>query len=134
MDKLIQKMVSDSDFYVKIAGEALAKLREVYGESMSRADVRHVVLALQGFDFGRLVFTVTIAGGERHDGEKPFTYVVNATSADAAWKMVRDHFIREQTEANPDDVSDEDADVVRVSVEAGVPSAKCGYHWNDLRV
>ena len=81
----------------------------------------------------QMVFTVTIAGGERHDGEQPYTFVVNAASADEAWKKVRDQFIREQNYADPNEVDDEDADVVRVSVETGVPSAKCGYYWNDIR-
>jgi len=69
------------------------------------------------------VFTVTIAGSERHEGHKPYSYVVNAENADAAWAKVRDVFVKEQ----------DDNDVERVRVEAGSPKRDCGYYWNDLR-
>ncbi|MFJ5532424.1 hypothetical protein [Streptomyces sp. NPDC093261] len=68
-------------------------------------------------------YTVTIAGSERHDGEAPYTYVVNAPSGDAAWEYVARHHVEEE----------QDLDVERVSVELGVPGDGSGYHWNDLR-
>lgn len=68
-------------------------------------------------------YTVTIAGLERYDFEKPWTYVVNAESehdavAKAAARLAID------TGWN---------DLKFIEIIPGVPPASCGYHWNDLR-
>ena len=72
-------------------------------------------------------FTVTIAGLERYDGEKPYTYVVAAADADAAWQQVYDEFVRDRW------LPGETPDVERVEVVEGVPARNCGYYWNDRR-
>jgi hypothetical protein len=68
-------------------------------------------------------YTVTIAGPERHDFEKPWTYVVNAESEyDAIVKVAA---------VMGQDL--ETTDFKFVEIIPGVPPASCGYHWNDLR-
>lgn len=67
-------------------------------------------------------FTVSIAGPERHDGEKGYVYVVTAENRQAAIDAVMEHFKREQ-------VTD---DVILESCVPGVP-VNAKYHWNDLR-
>lgn len=42
------------------------------------------------------VFTVTIAGPERHDGEKPYTYALHAPDLQAARALALEHHINEQ--------------------------------------
>jgi len=68
-------------------------------------------------------YTVTIAGLERHDGEKPWTYVVNAESEyDAITKVAAGMGHDMGT-----------ADLQFVEIIPGVPPENCGYHWNDIR-
>jgi len=65
-------------------------------------------------------YTVTISGEEREDGEKPYTYVVSASSPDkAARKALIFH-----------------GPAFGLALEGivpGVPPEDCGYYWNDLR-
>lgn len=68
-------------------------------------------------------FTVTVAGLERHDGEAPYTYVVDAVDAAAATRVVVAHM---QAELGT-------TDLVVKACASGVPAADCWYHWNDLR-
>ncbi|MET9119892.1 hypothetical protein [Streptomyces sp. NPDC004528] len=70
-------------------------------------------------------FTVTIAGGIRHDGERPYTYVVSARSQTGAWAHALSHYMQEQ-----DDI---DCYVVESESFEGLPDEDCGYFWNDLR-
>jgi hypothetical protein len=67
-------------------------------------------------------FTVTVAGSERHDGEKPYTYVVNAKDGETAGKQVLEHHKKENS----------DHDVLLVQVLPGAP-VNAAYYWNDLR-
>lgn len=67
-------------------------------------------------------FTVTVEGPERHDGEKPYTYVIDALDATTAGEEVVAHH---QAEV-------ESFDVNLLEVLPGVP-VNAGYHWNDLR-
>jgi len=69
-------------------------------------------------------FTVTIAGSERHDGEKPYDYVIEAETAEAAAKAVTVEFAKQQWDAN---------DIVVVGVKEGAPPPGYRYHWNDMR-
>jgi hypothetical protein len=70
-----------------------------------------------------LAFTVTVAGPERHQLDKPFVWVLHATDAlVAAERAMAHHRSAQETD-----------DVVLVSVVPGVPRANCGYAWNDLR-
>lgn len=68
-------------------------------------------------------WTVTVEGRERHDGEKPYTYVIRATDKAAAGEAVVAHHKKEN----------EDDDVNLLEVLPGVPK-NAGYHWNDLRL
>lgn len=68
-------------------------------------------------------FTVTVAGSERHDGHKPYTYVVVAENYEDAAKKVTEHH-RE---------NNEDTDLVLVECFRGPPPIRSGYAWNDLR-
>ena len=68
-------------------------------------------------------FTVTVAGSERHDGEKPYTYVLNCDNSQVAGDVVIAHHKSKN----------EDDDVILESVVPGEPPADCGYFWNDLR-
>lgn len=72
---------------------------------------------------GPPTFIVTIAGSERHDGEKPYTYVIRTDDSSEAVSFVIEHFKKET----------EQTDIKVVSVKAGVPADDCGYTWNDLR-
>lgn len=68
-------------------------------------------------------YTVTIAGVERHDGEKPWTYVVNAESEhDAITKVAAIMAADLGT-----------TDLKFMEIIPGVPPASCSYHWNDAR-
>ncbi|NGO67869.1 DUF6884 domain-containing protein [Streptomyces boncukensis] len=70
-------------------------------------------------------FTVTVAGPERHDGEKPYTYLVKEYSTALAWAKVLAWFMVEQETP--------DAHVVASESFEGVPEPGCGYFWTDLR-
>lgn len=70
-------------------------------------------------------FTVTVAGPERHDGEKPYTYLVKEHSTTLAWAKVLAWFMVEQEAP--------DAHVVAGLSFEGVPEPGCGYFWTDLR-
>ncbi|MHB9861918.1 hypothetical protein [Streptomyces sp. YIM S03343] len=70
-------------------------------------------------------FTVTVAGPDRDEGKAPYTYVVDAVSAEQAWaQAVARHMADEDT-----------ADVRVVAAESfeGEPPRNCGYAFNDLR-
>jgi hypothetical protein len=68
-------------------------------------------------------YTVTIAGFERHDGEKPWTYVVNAESEHDAVATVAAIMATDLGTT----------DLKFVEIIPGVPPENCGYHWNDAR-
>ncbi|WP_433856696.1 DUF6884 domain-containing protein [Streptomyces kronopolitis] len=70
-------------------------------------------------------FAVTVAGPQRHDGEKPYTYVVSEHSTEKAWAKVLAWFMVEQETV--------DAHVVAGESFEGEPEAGCGYFWTDLR-
>ncbi|MFE0765398.1 DUF6884 domain-containing protein [Streptomyces smyrnaeus] len=70
-------------------------------------------------------FTVTVAGTERHDGEKPYTYVVSECSTEKAWAKVLAWFMVDQETV--------DAHVVAGESFEGEPEPGCGYFWTDLR-
>lgn len=74
-------------------------------------------------------FTVTVAGPERHEGHKPYTYVIDAESMEAAKAAVLAHQMAEEAETT------QTGDVVIVDRESfpGEPPNPCGYWWNDLR-
>ncbi|CAM5479672.1 MULTISPECIES: hypothetical protein [Streptomyces] len=70
-------------------------------------------------------FTVTIAGVERHDGEKPTTYVVNGHDTESAWaKALAWHLT---------DTGMLDCYVVAGESFEGTPGADWGKEWTDLR-
>jgi hypothetical protein len=71
----------------------------------------------------RKVYCVTLAGPERHDGESPYSWVLEGDSARGAVAKA----------AAAMACGNETSDVELVSVELGVPPADCGFHWNDLR-
>ncbi|MEU8870476.1 DUF6884 domain-containing protein [Streptomyces javensis] len=70
-------------------------------------------------------FTVTVAGDERHQGEKPYAYVVSERSTEKAWAKVLAWFMVDQETV--------DAHVVASESFEGEPEAGCGYFWTDLR-
>lgn len=70
-------------------------------------------------------FTVTVAGPERHDGEKPYTYVLDALYTEEAWvKALAWHMVENIAL---------DAYVVASQSHEGLPPEDAGYQWNDLR-
>lgn len=70
-------------------------------------------------------FTVTIAGPERHDGEAPYTLVVDACSTEGAWaKALAWHLL---------DTERIDAYVIASESFEGVPQRDFRHHWVDLR-
>ncbi|MEU7863470.1 hypothetical protein [Nonomuraea sp. NPDC049141] len=72
-------------------------------------------------------YTVTIAGPERFDGEKPHTWVVNAADIyEAAGKALREH-------CEAQEQSIEDIKIIGAESFEGVPAPDCGYNWNDMR-
>jgi hypothetical protein len=85
-------------------------------------------------------FTVTIEGPERHDGEKPFTYVLHAPHGKAARRVALEHHIRAQeldldAEGQP---TIPDARAVEGPAETfdgppPWPAHTPGRAWNDLR-
>jgi hypothetical protein len=79
--------------------------------------------ASPGLQHAADVWTVTIAGSERHDGEGPYIWVVNAPDSTIAAATAERHHQTTQ----------EDTDTVVRCVEPGAPAA--GYPWayNDLR-
>ncbi|SFI81184.1 hypothetical protein SAMN05216275_10554 [Streptosporangium canum] len=70
-------------------------------------------------------YTVTISGREREDGEKPYTWVVDAESPQAAESKALEIHAYSQDEAF------EDLEVEEIF--QGPPGANCGYFWNDMR-
>jgi len=79
--------------------------------------------ASRGLQYATDVWTVTIAGSERHDGEGPYIWVVNAPDSTIAAAAAERHH---QT-------TEEDTDTVVRSVEPGAPSADYPWAYNDLR-
>ncbi|MEV4078005.1 hypothetical protein [Nonomuraea fuscirosea] len=73
------------------------------------------------------VFTVTIAGAERFDGEAPYTWVVEASDMTSAISKATAYHARSQEERVCD------LELVPRHTFEGAPPAKCSYHWNDLR-
>ncbi|MDB4873201.1 MAG: hypothetical protein JWL97_4205 [Gemmatimonadales bacterium] len=71
-------------------------------------------------------FTVTLAGRERHEGEAPFTYCLEAHSREEAIQAAIDHHAAEL---------DEDAaeDLIVIEGESCPGEPRDGYWWNDLR-
>ncbi|MGW4731797.1 hypothetical protein ACWEQC_21985 [Streptomyces shenzhenensis] len=70
-------------------------------------------------------FTVTIAGAERYDGEKPHKYVLEARSTQVAWaEALAWHMVVEETP---------DCYVVADESHEGAPAGDIGFQWNDLR-
>jgi hypothetical protein len=77
-------------------------------------------------DDGPRDFTVTVAGQERRNGERPFTYVVRADTTQEAWAIVLAwHFL---------DQGDLDSYIVASQSRPGTPSPDGEIEWNDLRV
>lgn len=74
-------------------------------------------------DTALMPYTVTIAGHERYDGEKPWTYVIDAENELNAIAIAAAYMGRNTGWV----------DLVVISVIPGTPPANCGYHWNDLR-
>ncbi|MEU6351119.1 hypothetical protein ABZ896_17565 [Streptomyces sp. NPDC047072] len=70
-------------------------------------------------------FTVTVAGPERYDGEKPYTYVVRDHTTEGAWIQALTWHMRTNETL--------DAHVVASESHAGLPPSDAGYFWNDLR-
>jgi hypothetical protein len=71
-------------------------------------------------------FSVTVAGSERHDGEAPFTYCLEANSREEAIQAAIDYHLAEL---------DEDAvnDLIVIEGETYLGEPRGGYWWNDLR-
>lgn len=69
-------------------------------------------------------WTVTVSGSERHDGEKPWTYCVSASSMDEAKSRVLAHHQQVQ--------EDDDLIVVEDECFPGAPAADVWYRWNYL--
>lgn len=87
------------------------------------------------------VFTVTVAGPERHDGEKPYTYVLRAADLPQARALALEHHI-DENELDVDRDSgaprDPDAFVVEGAWDTFPgpppwPEDLPGRAWNDLR-
>jgi len=86
-------------------------------------------------------FTVTIAGTERHDGEAPYTYCVEATDMQQAREIVYDYFVEQEgLDIDPENDEYAEPDVEFVEGEwntfPGAPSwpaSMPGRAWNDLR-
>lgn len=73
------------------------------------------------------VFTVTVAGLERFDGEAPYTWVLEAPDmASAIRKAVAYHAVSVEERVC-------DLEIVLRHTFEGLPPANCGYYWNDLR-
>lgn len=49
MDSEIKLLQEESDFYARVAGEALATLRKMYGDTLDQKDVARVCEYLTGF-------------------------------------------------------------------------------------
>lgn len=71
-------------------------------------------------------FSVTLAGSERHDGEAPFTYCLEAHSRVEAVQSAIAHHLTELDEDAADDLI-----VIEGETYPGEPRG--GYWWNDLR-
>ncbi|WP_433435101.1 hypothetical protein [Nonomuraea sp. CA-141351] len=73
------------------------------------------------------IFTVTIAGPERFDGEAPYTWVVEAPDVTSAMnKAVAYHALSQDEQVC-------DLEIDPLHTFEGLPPENCGYHWNDLR-
>lgn len=70
-------------------------------------------------------YTVTIAGPERHDGERPYICIVEAHTTEQAWAQALGWFILDQ--------STTDAYVIADQSSPGLPMPGSTYVWNDLR-
>jgi hypothetical protein len=70
-------------------------------------------------------FTVTVAGPERHNGEKPYVYVVRDSSTEQAWAQALAWHIRTNETT--------DAHVLPSLSHDGPPPRSAGYIWNYLR-
>jgi hypothetical protein len=68
-------------------------------------------------------WTATVAGRERHDGEKPFTYCLYAESVDAAIESAMTYHA----------LLYEDNDLIMTEIFSGPPQKGVWYAWNDLR-
>ena len=87
------------------------------------------------------VFTVTVAGPERHDGEKPYTYVLHAADLDQARALALAHHIDEdELDVDPHSGAPRDPDAFVVEGQwdtfTGLPAWPAnlpGCAWNDLR-
>jgi hypothetical protein len=87
------------------------------------------------------VFTVTIAGPERHDGEKPYTYVLHAADLPHACTLALAHHVAENeldVDRDSDAARDPDAFVVEGQWDTFPgpppwPADLPGRAWNDLR-
>lgn len=89
-------------------------------------------------------FTVNVSGSERHDGEKPYTYVLEAASMEAAkLAAYRFHLWADYAEYGtqpavipvwrPDGPDVVVIDCPEFPCHEGVPAEDCGYRWHDLR-
>lgn len=87
------------------------------------------------------VFTVTIAGPERHDGEKPYTYALHAPDLPTARALALEHHIDEQELAlDPATGTPREPDALVVEGQWDTfegaptwPEDLPGRAWNDLR-
>lgn len=87
------------------------------------------------------VFTVTVAGPERHDGEKPYTYVLHAADLPQARALALAHHIAENEldmERDSGAPCDPNAFVVEGAWDTfpgppAWPANLPGRAWNDLR-
>ncbi|MET8863484.1 hypothetical protein ABZW11_11055 [Nonomuraea sp. NPDC004580] len=70
---------------------------------------------------------MTVAGTERFDGEAPYTWVVEAADMGSAIRKA----VAYHTCSVDQRLCDLEVDVPRTF--EGLPSADCGYAWNDLR-
>jgi hypothetical protein len=87
------------------------------------------------------VFTVTVAGPERHDGEKPYTYVLHAADLPQARALALAHHIAEnELDVDRDSDAPSDPDVLVIEGQWDTfpgpppwPQDLPGRAWNDLR-
>lgn len=83
-------------------------------------------------------FTIATSGSERHDGEKPYWWVVDAPDLPAAKAMGLAHHHQMVNDDTPPDDQWYDGDLIVVDEQchAGIPDCPpdtMGYVWNDLR-
>jgi hypothetical protein len=77
----------------------------------------------RGLQYATDVWTVTIAGSERHDGDGPYIWVVSAPDSTVAAATAERHHQSSQ----------EDTDTIVRCVEPGAPTADYPFAYNDLR-